>query len=191
MKVFCPPITEHAPLTSPSPQSIALLLILGRTLLRSSLPGPSLALTIVDPQRPARNLFAAQLGHGRLGALHVGEIGVGEPPRLARSSVNRHAHVDDVADFAEEVVELLIGHVEGHVADEEGAGGVVEGAGSKVAGDEGLTRGGVLDCEDAAFEGLAVKGVDGVGGGFLGGEVYVAETVGRGVWLTNRMELSR
>lgn len=102
-----------------------------------------------------------------------------EAARLARAAIDGDAHVDDVADFAEEVVEFAVGHVEGHVADEEGAGGG-GGAGGVAVGarEERGARGGVLDGEGAAFEGFVVEGFDGLGGGGGGGEVYVAETVG-------------
>ena len=105
-----------------------------------------------------------------------------EAPGLARAAVNGDAHVDDVADLAEEVVEFAVGHVEGHVADEEGAGGG-GGAGRVAVGarEERGAGGGVLDGEGAAFEGFVVEGFDGLGGGGGGGEVYVAETVGVGV----------
>lgn len=102
-----------------------------------------------------------------------------EATRLARAAIDRDAHVDDVADFAEEVVEFAVGHVEGHVADEEGAGGG-GGAGGVAIGarEERAAGSGVLDGEGAAFEGFVVEGFDGLGGGGGGGEVYVAETVG-------------
>lgn len=49
-----------------------------------------------------------------------------ETPGLSRPSVNRHPDVDDVLDFSEEVVQVAIAHVKGHVADEEGPGGCVD-----------------------------------------------------------------
>lgn len=87
-----------------------------------------------------------------------------ETPWLACSSVDCHAHVDDVADLAEEVVELAVGHVEGHVADEEGAGGGrgVGGAGAERVG--AGAGGGVLDGQATAFEGLVVVIFDGGSG---------------------------
>lgn len=101
-----------------------------------------------------------------------------EPPGLTRPSINRNPYIDDIADFAEQVIEFAVGHVEGHVADEEGAGWGGGAVGVAVrAGEEGGARGGVLDCEAAAFEGLGVEGLDCEGGGGGGGEVYVAETV--------------
>lgn len=100
-----------------------------------------------------------------------------EASRLAGAAVDGDAHVDDVPDLAEEVVELAVGHVEGHVADEEGAGGwsgLRRAPGGNAPG--GGAGGGVLDVETAAFEFLVVEGGDGGVGGVLGGEVYVGES---------------
>lgn len=100
-----------------------------------------------------------------------------EAPRLPRAAVNGDAHVDHVADLAEELVEFAVRHVEGHVADEEGAG---RGGGGLVAValDGGVAGLGVLDGEAAAGEGLVVIVADGGGGGFGVGEVHVAEPAG-------------
>lgn len=99
-----------------------------------------------------------------------------EPSRLARPSVNGDADIDDVSDLAEEVVEFAVGHVEGHVPDEEGAGWlrntIVAGAKGRLA-----AYGGELDGEAAAFERLVVVVVDGALGGGYVGEVYVGEAV--------------
>lgn len=104
---------------------------------------------------------------------------MGESPRLARAPVNRHADIDYIFDLAEEVVEVAVGHVEGHVADEEGAGGGVVWA--VWAGDgAGGALDGVLDAEAAAFEVLEVVFLDGGGGGFGGGVFDVAVSGGGG-----------
>lgn len=99
-------------------------------------------------------------------------------PGLPRATVNGNAHVDDVAHLAEELVQLAVRHVKGHVADEEGAGGfvgAVDGApGGAGGGGAGL---GVLDGEAPAREGGVVVVADGGRGGVDGHEVHVAETV--------------
>ncbi len=104
---------------------------------------------------------------------------MGESPRLARAPVNGHTDIDDIFDLAEQVVEVAVGHVKGHVADEEGAArGVVwavwagDGAGGALDG--------VLDTEAAAFEVLEVVFLDGGGGPFGVGEFDVAVPVGEG-----------
>ena len=105
-----------------------------------------------------------------------------ETPRLSRSSINCHTHIDDISDLAEQLIEFAVGHVEGHVADEEGAGGFGGGAAEAVAVGGGTAAGGgVLDGEAAAFEGLLVHVADGAGGGVVVGEVDVAESVMGGV----------
>lgn len=48
-----------------------------------------------------------------------------EPSRLTRPPVNGHTDVHDVADITEEIVEVLVRHLKGHVADEQGIGGRV------------------------------------------------------------------
>lgn len=112
---------------------------------------------------------------------------MGEPPRLARASVDGDAHVDDVADLAEELVQLAVRHIEGHVADEEGARGLADACGAAAAGageavvaagaGGGGAGAGVLDGEAPAGEGGVVVVADGGRGGVDRGEVHVAETV--------------
>lgn len=99
---------------------------------------------------------------------------MGEPPRLTRSPINRHANIDDVADFAEEAVEFAVGNIEGHVADEEGARRIRKLLSTGSAGARAVV-GGVLDVKTAAFEGLVVIDADRGVGRFLGTEDYVAE----------------
>lgn len=83
---------------------------------------------------------------------------------LAGSSVNGDTDVNDILDLAEEIVEVLIRHLEGHVADEEGFRRRVPGSEARsVAGPFFLE--GVLDEHAAALEDLLVEGLHGFGGG--------------------------
>lgn len=63
------------------------------------------------------------LGPG--GAVDINEICVCKSSRLPSATINGHTNINDVSYFAEEVIEILIGHLEGHVADEEGLGGLI------------------------------------------------------------------
>jgi hypothetical protein len=117
----------------------------------------------------------------------VDEVGVGEASGLAGSPVNGNTHVHDVANVAEEVVQVLVGHLEGHVADEESLGrrvvrcGTVEPstvatvAASAVTGGFGAVE---LDNEVPAFEDLHVQVVNGSLSIVDALELNVTETVG-------------
>lgn len=157
----------------PSRNSVTPLL-----LLISSLHPPPRRLAIVHPQCPVTDLSPTQRQQRLLRALNIREIRMREPSRLARSPINRHPDINHVSDFAEQVIEFAIRHVEGHVADEEGSGwGRGFGAGAERGGACALR--GVLDGEAAAFEWLVIVHLDGLGGCLLGGEGYVAEPVAR------------
>jgi hypothetical protein len=98
--------------------------------------------------------------------------------RLACPPINRNPHINDVADAAEQIREVAIGHLEGHVADEKGFGGWVHGLvlfhiGVELVADAG----GVLDRDAPALEERHVGALQGAVGGFLGREVNVAESV--------------
>ena len=110
-----------------------------------------------------------------------------ETPRLSRPSINRNTHINHIPHISEQGVEVAVRHVEGEVADEEGARRVsgVGGAGcvgviGSIAG-TGVGAGGaghgVLDCKPAAFEGLEIFVADGEFGGRLIGEGYVGKAV--------------
>jgi hypothetical protein len=113
---------------------------------------------------------------GRAG--DVDEVGVSESSRLASPPVNGNADVHDVANVTEEVVEVLVRHLEGHVSDEESLrrSVVLEAAGSTAS--FGVILGCVeLDDKVAAFKHLHVEVVD--GGLRVGNilELDVSETV--------------
>lgn len=103
-----------------------------------------------------------------------------EPSRLSRPAINGNANIDHIADAAEEVVEIAVSHLEGHVADEKGLGGGVPRQAKAVRARFQLRglEGGVLDGEAAAFEELLVEGCDGFRGRVGGFEVDIAESRG-------------
>lgn len=81
---------------------------------RSSItPTLSTALTKVDSQRASINLLASQELLGGNGALDIDEVGVGEAARLASAAIDGDADVHDVADLAEQLVEVAVRHLEG------------------------------------------------------------------------------
>ena len=96
---------------------------------------------------------------------------MGEAPRLSRAAVDGDADVDDVGDVAEELVEVLVGHLEGKVADEEGLGWGVLGLGG------GALLGHVVDDQAAALEDGLVALFDRLGGGVDVCELNVAESI--------------
>ncbi len=107
-----------------------------------------------------------------------------EAPRLARPPIDRNPHINDILDTPEQIIQIAIAHVEGHVADEESLCRFVEGAVGYSAGVVAVLVGlatvdGILDCEAAALEVLEVVKFDGFscGGDVL--ECYVAESDGR------------
>lgn len=78
------------------------------------------SIRVIHAQPSAIRLFTLQLLHSVHRALDINEIGMCETSGLSGSSINGDTHVDHIADTAEEVVEITVGHLEGHVADEEG-----------------------------------------------------------------------
>ena len=113
----------------------------------------------VNPQLSAVDHLFFQKLPRLLGALDVDEVGVGEAAGLACTAVDGDTNVGDVLDVAEEVVKVLVGHLEGHVADEEDiAGRVVRRLGTASGGGSNLVE---LDDEVAALEDLHVEALDG------------------------------
>lgn len=108
---------------------------------------------------------------GSLRTGHVQEIRMHEAKELSRLALDSDAHVDDVVDGAEKLVELAVGHVEGEVTDVERTSGRLVGAAQCRVGL------GELDDDAAAFEDLRVHGFDGTGGGFHRVEGDVSEPV--------------
>ena len=48
-----------------------------------------------------------------------------ETPRLSRPPINRNPHVNNILDPPEQIIQIAIAHVKGHVADKEGLCGRV------------------------------------------------------------------
>jgi hypothetical protein len=105
---------------------------------------------------------------------------MGETPWLAGSPINSNPHINHVLHILEQIIEVLIRHLEGHVSNEEGLGRWVpwdSGAGGIAFLQDGHVLLGVGYGDSAAFEELLVFGFDGGGGGGDGGEFDVAESV--------------
>ena len=134
-------------------------------LLSGIVPRPGRALVArlaeVDAERPSVDDLSVQ-GLPRLGStLDVNEVSVGEASGLAGPAVDGDTDVNDVANVAEKVVQVLVGHLERHVADEDGLG---RGAGDVwlLVGVPGLFLGLVeLANQVAALEDLHVEVLDG------------------------------
>jgi hypothetical protein len=77
---------------------------------------------IIDSERTAVDLLALKELHGLLRTIDIDEIGVSESSWLASAAVNSDTDIDDIADVAEELVEICVGHLEREVADEESLG---------------------------------------------------------------------
>ena len=120
----------------------------------------------IQPQLPPIKLPTLQHIQRLLRALDVRKVRVRKAARLARSPVNGHAHVRDVRNAAEQVVEVLVRHLKRHVADEERSGGRVLAAGRHLP----RPRHGVLHDDATAFVRLHVHRFDG-----LGGAVWIVE----------------
>ena len=133
---------------------------------------------VVNPQPTSICLLPLQLLHRLHCALDIDEVRMRETSWLASPSINRNADIDHIADSAEHVVQIAVRHLEGHVADKKGLGGRFKrlvGAVRALAFELGRLKSGVLHGETAAFEELLMKGLDGLGRGFGGLEVDVAE----------------
>jgi hypothetical protein len=96
------------------------------------------------------------------GAGNVDEVCVGEASGLAGPAVDGNTDVHDIANVAEEVVQVLVRHLEGHVANEESLRGRVGNVAAAGRGRLGVGLGPVeLADEVAALEDLHVQVVDG------------------------------
>lgn len=107
---------------------------------------------------------------------------MGKASRLACPAVNGNTDIDHVLDLPKELVQISVAHVEGHITDEKGFGGVVRG-GAVIARARGgsaciaMTRTErVLHCDAAAFVVLLIKEGDGLGSGVDSIEFNVAES---------------
>ena len=119
------------------------------------------AIGVVKSQHSPVRLLTLEMLHAFHRTLDVHEICMRESSWLAGTSVDGDADIDHVLNALEEIVQITVGHLEGHVTDEEGLGGRIQRlvradwvrlAALEVAG---LKRG-VLDGEAAAFEELLI-----------------------------------
>jgi hypothetical protein len=87
-------------------------------------------------------------------AIHINKVRMGKTSWLAGPYINGNPDIEDVADVAEELVEVGIGHLESEVADEEGLGRRV-----LLNGADGPSR--VVHDDASAFESAVVLGLNG------------------------------
>jgi len=124
------------------------------------LPGRAGAagLAEVDAEWPSVDDLSVK-GLPRLGGtLDVNKVSVGEASGLAGPAVDGNTDVNDVANVAEKVVQVLVGHLERHVADEDGLGRGIGYVFPVVGLHLGLVE---LADEVAALEDLHVEVLDG------------------------------
>jgi hypothetical protein len=124
-----------------------------------SLRGPWSGQAVVHPQLATIQLLVLEKLHSLRRTGNINEICVSETSWLPSAAIDSYSHVNDVAHFAEEVAEILVGHLEGHVADEECLGWWV--CTSLCARVDRLAGTVELDCEAAALEDLLVRALDG------------------------------
>lgn len=97
-----------------------------------------------------------------------------EAPGCSSATVDGDADVDNVLHATEHVVEVLVGHLEGHVADEDGLGRESGAVGARVPARLGLV---VLDNEAAAFKYLKIEVLNSGPGVFDVVELDVSEAM--------------
>lgn len=140
------------------------------------LPGRAGAagLAEVDAEWPSVDDLSVK-GLPRLGGtLDVNKVSVGEASGLAGPAVDGNTDVNDVANVAEKVVQVLVGHLERHVADEDGLGRGIGYVFPVVGLHLGLVE---LADEVAALEDLHVEVLDGRLGVLDGLVLDVSESV--------------
>ena len=153
--------------------------------IHTSLPAVVATLGKINPESSSIDLLFLQIFHALLRASHVRKVRMCETPRLTRSSIDRDSDICDIPNVAEKFMEVLVGHVKGHVADEESPRWRMRLAGSTEAGkgisSRGVTGGAsslVLDAEASAGKGHLVElCYDGAGGRKVG-HFDIAESVG-------------
>jgi len=118
--------------------------------------------SIVQSQVSAVDLLRLEHFLGLLGILSRDEVGVGETSWLTTPSVDGDSDVQNVLALAEEVAEVLVGHLERKVANEESLARWVP----RLVADRvvGLAADVVLDDHTATLEHLLVKALNRSGG---------------------------
>lgn len=74
---------------------------------------------VIDSERSAVVLLTSQDLHGLHCTLNIDKVGMGKTSGLTRPSINSDSDIDDIADASEKVVQVSVGHLEGHVANEQ------------------------------------------------------------------------
>lgn len=116
------------------------------------------------------------------GALSIDEVSVCKTSWLAGVSVNGNSDIKHVANLAEELVQVGIGHLEGKVADEEGLGWLIE----RAVLEAGL--GNVVDSKRAALKDTQVLSRNGVSSLLSGLELNICKAVARILALIDETE---
>lgn len=106
----------------------------------------------VNLEFAAVDFLFRQLFHSFHGTLDINKVRVSETSGLAGSAIDCDPDVNDVPHTAEQVCEVPICHLKGHVADEEGLGRRVQSSAGSGGTDLCLLPSSVLDCDATAFE---------------------------------------
>lgn len=101
-------------------------------------------------------------------------------PWLTRSAINGDPNVDDITDTTEEIIQISVGHLEGHVTDEQGlawrvlgpTGGLLWSALARLRS-VGMSEG---YRQTAAFKCLLMEGIDSSLCAFGGLKFNITET---------------
>ena len=133
----------------------------------------------IDPQFPAVDFLTRQRFHRPLRTGDVHKVGMRKSSRLPRPPVNRDSNIEDISNFAEQIVEVFVAHVKAHVADEERfGGGIGTAGGSEPTADSSRFAWDVeLDRHAPAFKNLLIESPHGGGGGVDVIEFDVAKSI--------------
>jgi hypothetical protein len=72
--------------------------------------------TEIDPQDPSMHLLSRKLVPGPQGTLNIDKVCMRKSSAAASPPIDGDAHVDDILDILEQLVQVLIGYIEWHVA---------------------------------------------------------------------------
>src|SRR2546423_4264448 len=137
---------------------------------------------VAQHQLPAISLLTFQVFHRFHCAFSVDEICVCKTSWLASTSVNGNADVNHISDTLEQVVEVAIGHLERHIANEESLGGRIKRLRRKASSTLSIRQAlrlvcGILHSKAATFEELLIERFDGFRSLFGGFKVNVAKSI--------------
>lgn len=125
-----------------------------------------------------------QLGLGGLSAGNINKVGMGESSGLAGSPVNSNSDVSAVANTSEELVQVLVGDIEGKVSDEEGSGWSI---GLAIGGTLAVWAENVLDVYASAVNDKSVHLLDGSGSSILFLELDISESFRKSTGIINNL----